>query len=339
MPPRGARGPAEAGAPRGCYDAPAMDRPQPAEDPRLHPLTRVGLYLLAFLVLNVVIGVPVVIGWVALTGADPAALAGGEVPLAPFLLVFVFLAPVMVPLTVVFLRGLDRRPLASIGARLPESGAAGAVREAGAGVLVAAGLLGLWLLAAAVPAELEFGGLSAWFRSGPRWLPGWGGGAAVLVLYLVGFAIQGALEEWVIRGYVYRALRERWSWAASAGASAAGFALLHGANPSVDPAGLVNTFLLGVALAAAVEVTGTLWAAAAAHGAWNFLMASVLALPVSGVRADGLLDLSVEGPAWATGGSYGPEGSWLLAALIVPLVVGLARRADRSAAEATEALP
>lgn len=314
-----------------------MDQPRgglepqaPDHEPRFHPLTRIGFYLLAFLILNVAVGVPVLLVWAAVVGPERAAVAGQDLPLPVFLLIFVFLAPVVVPMTAAFLRALDRRPLASIGARLPESGVAGAARQAAAGAAVAAGLLALWLAAAAVPAEVIFGGLSEWFRSGPSWLPGRAGGAAVLVLYLGGFLLQGALEEWVIRGYVYRALRERWSWAASAGASAAGFSLLHWANPALDPAGLVNTFLLGIVLAAAVEATGTLWAAAAAHGAWNFLMASVLTLPVSGIRSDGLLDLVVEGPAWATGGEYGPEGSWLLTVLIVPALLVVAGWADRS---------
>lgn len=314
-----------------------MDQPRGGREPkspddqaRLHPLTRIGLYLLVFLVLNVLVGVPVLFVWTAVVGPGRTAIAGEDLPLSLFLLIFVFLAPVVVPVTAAFLRTLDRRPLASIGARLPASGVAGAARQAAGGAGGAALLLALWLAVAAGPAQVVFGGLSEWFRSGPSWLPGPGGGALALTLYLGGFLLQGGLEEWVIRGYVYRALRERWSWAASAGASAAGFSLLHWANPALDPAGLVNTFLLGIALAAAVEATGTLWAAAAAHGAWNFLMASVLTLPVSGIRTDGLLDLAVRGPAWATGGDYGPEGSWLLTALIVPVVVVVAWWADRS---------
>jgi len=306
------------------------------EDPPVfHPLGRVGLYLGLFLLLQLLIGVPALLLWLALTGTRPDVVATGEIPIGAVLVVYASLAPVMVPATVVFLRRLDRRPLASIGARLPWSGAPGALREAAFGAGGAVALLLVWLAVAALRAELSFGGLSESFLSEHAWLPGGNpgpfGGAVALAFYCLGFLIQGGLEEWVFRGYIYRAFRERWSWATSASATALGFALLHGPNPGVETVGLVNTFLLGIVMAAVVEGTGTLWAAVAAHGIWNFVMANVLALPVSGAKVWALFSFELEGPAWVTGGAYGPEGSWLLTGLVVVVLVALARWVDRKA--------
>lgn len=295
-----------------------------SEGPAVHPLTRAGLYLAVFLFLQLFVAVPALMIWAVLSRTGPAILVQGEPPVSAFLVVYVCLAPVMVSATLVFLRKLDRRPLASIGARWPADGAVGVAREALWGAGAGVGLLGLWLVAAGLPGELRFAGVSDGFGADA----GAGGGAVILGLYLVGFLVQGALEEWVFRGYVYRALRERWSWPTVAGGTSLLFAVLHFMNPGVEPVGLANTFLLGIVLAATVEATGSLWPAAAAHGVWNFTIASVLGLPMSGLHVTALLDLELDGPAWATGGAYGPEGSWLLTGLLVPTVAVAARWVD-----------
>lgn len=312
-----------------------MEREEPGYGgaPVFHPIGRVTLYLALFLLLQVLIGVPAILLWLALTGTSPETVAGGEIPVAAVLVVYVTLVPVMVPATVVFLHRLDRRPLASIGARWPDRGLDQVAREAGVAALGAGALLLVWLAVVAVVADVQLGGVSESFRSGHAWFPGATpgpmGGVVGLVVYCLGFLVQGGLEEWIFRGYIYRALRERWSWATAACATAVLFALIHGGNPGVELAGLVNTFLLGIVLGAIVEGTGTLWAAAVAHGVWNYAMSSLLALPVSGGEVWGLLSIELEGPEWATGGAYGPEGSWLLTGLIVVVILGLARWVDQ----------
>ena len=298
--------------------------------PTWHPLARIGLYLALFVVLEVVIGLAALVLWSLPTGTPPAELAQEGAETAGYLLFFyVCLAPALVPLTVLFVRYFDRREVASMGARLPAGGWASALRQGSAVALAVVGLLGAWLGGVALFGTVRLTAVAADFTAGPSWLPGPAGGSAVLGLTLAGFLVGGAVEEWVFRGYVYRALRERWSWATAAGASSLAFALFHALNPDVDPAGLVNTFLLGVALAAMVEGSGSLIAPSLAHGLWNFLMGSILSAPVSGLEISHLFDLQVAGPAALTGGAYGPEGSWLLTGLLVPVVLAAAWWADR----------
>jgi len=307
----------------------AGGRDTSGDDPRLHPLTRAGLFLGLFLIVQVLVSVPAVLIWAVLTKASPSVFADRTLPVSAVLFLYACMAPVMVPATVVVLRKLDHRSLASIGVRLPAGGLGGALLQAGAGAGAAITALGLWLALVGGIGGLRAGGPGRPFWEGPTWLPGGAGAMVVLVFYMVGFAIETGLEEWLFRGYAYRALRERWSWATVAGATSAGFGALHLWNPHVELAGLVNTFLLGFAFAATVEACGTLWPAIAAHCAWNFTMAMVLGLPVSGSTVDGVLDLSVTGPDWLTGGSYGPEGSWMLTVLLVPAIVALALWVDR----------
>jgi membrane protease YdiL (CAAX protease family) len=127
----------------------------------------------------------------------------------------------------------------------------------------------------------------------------------------------------VVRGYIYRALKERWRWWVSALMSSLLFSLLHIFNPDVSWVALINIVLAGVILALLVERSGSLWSAVLAHGVWNFAVACLLSLPVSGISMFRLLDLSIEGEGLLTGGKFGPEGSLLLTLLAVLLIAVL----------------
>jgi membrane protease YdiL (CAAX protease family) len=278
--------------------------PPPPRRPRWHPVARALLFLLLFLALQV--GAALAVGSaLVLTGV---ALSAGE----STLLVFAVTAPLLVLATRPFLRFFDRRGLASLGARWPVGGRGAAVRQAIAAPLAAVALLAAWLgLLALLPgAAVRFEG-----GAGER------AGGLRLAALLAGFLVQGGLEEWLVRGYIYRALRERWRTGTAVLASSFLFAALHGLNPDFSPAALVNTFLAGVIFAFLVERSGSLWSATLAHGAWNFAVSCLFALPVSGVRFPHWLALSVDGPALLTGGGFGPEGSLLLTLLALPLVL------------------
>jgi hypothetical protein len=310
---------------------PETDRPEGRNrperpDPHLHPLARSGLYLVLFVFLQVAVGVPVLLIWAVATDTNLLLMAErGTVPGGLALFVYAALAPVIVAFTAAWARWLDGKRLRDLGARLPARPGVQTV----ASLVAVAAVLGGWLAVAAAFGEVRVGGLAPGFREGAGPFEGVAGGAALLGLLFLGFLVQGGVEEWVFRGYVFHALRERWSWASAAGGSSAAFAILHGLNPSVSLPGLVNTFLLGLVLAAVTELTGSLLAPAVLHGWWNFAMACVLSVPVSGVRLFHLLELEAAGPEAVTGGGYGPEGSWALTALVVPVLVVLAARVDR----------
>jgi membrane protease YdiL (CAAX protease family) len=271
--------------------------------------------LLAFLVIQTLAAVAVAAVRYAI-GLDP--IPSGEW----LLLVFALTAPPLVLVTVGFLRFLDRRGLASLGARWPVGGRRQALRQAAVVPLAVLGFLGLWLLLiAALPSTaVRVAGWSG-EMAGPL-------GALHLLLLLAGFLVQGGVEEWLVRGYIYHALRQRWRRGAAVLASSFLFAALHGANPDFSPVALLNTFLAGVIFALLVERSGSLWSALLAHGVWNFATSSLVSLPVSGVRLPHLLALTVDGPALLTGGGFGPEGSLLLALLAVPVAAALALRRE-----------
>ena len=180
--------------------------------------------------------------------------------------------------------GLDRRVPLEIGAGL------------GMGSAALALVIGLLVLGGAYRYGADTGGMVEWL-----------GLAFTGLLWL---ALPAAAEEAVFRGYLFRALTAAAGPIVAILATSALFAVVHGQNPNVAGAGLLNIFLAGVLLAVAVLRTGSLWFAAALHLGWNWAMAAPLDLPVSGLDAFDapLYEPVATGPAWLTGGAFGPEG-------------------------------
>lgn len=288
---------------------PPPDHPA-APRPRWHPLVRSILFLIAFVVVQSVAAV-----LFALSGLKDDGTG------AVYQILFALAVPLLIPVTVLFVRFLDRANLRKIGVRLPDGGRRRALRQALVVPLATVLLIALWTALVAPFSELRIDGLSDAFHAGPSWWSSPAGSTVLLVLLLLGFLIQGGVEEWVMRGYIYHALRERWSWWTSALVSSALFSALHGLNPDVSWIALLNIVLAGVILAQLVERSGSLWSATLAHGVWNFTVACLLSLNISGVTFFQLLDVSLAGPVLLTGGGFGPEGSLLLTGIGLVLMV------------------
>lgn len=139
-------------------------------------------------------------------------------------------------------------------------------------------------------------------------------------------------EELLTRGYIMSALREAWGWLGAATATSIGFGLIHLMNNGATAGSVALVTLAGFFLAMVLIATRSLYAAWLAHFAWNWTMAAVFHVAVSGYPMESPNYRYVDaGPDWATGGEWGPEGG-LPAAL--GMVAGMAflyaRRKPRS---------
>ncbi len=115
-------------------------------------------------------------------------------------------------------------------------------------------------------------------------------------------------EELIIRGYPLMVLRETMGAAPAVAVTSIVFGLLHVGNPNSSVTAIAMAVLAGVMLGAIMVIANSLYAATAAHLAWNWTMGGLLPVPVSGlgVRTPDyrLVDA---GPDWVTGGAWGPE--------------------------------
>jgi membrane protease YdiL (CAAX protease family) len=84
----------------------------------------------------------------------------------------------------------------------------------------------------------------------------------------------------------------------------------------------IPAVLIGFFFCLTLRRTGDLWFAIGFHASWDWGESYLYSVPDSGGKAPGhLLHSSVQGPAWLTGGSAGPEGSVFLFLLLVVLWV------------------
>lgn len=183
------------------------------------------------------------------------------------------------------------------------------------------GLLGGCLVAGAALLLAVIGGDARWVPDAGT-PPQYAGSALKTILVLAPSALG---EELVFRGVPLVLLAAAAGRGTAVVAVAVAFAFAHLGNPNVTTLGLGNIALAGILLGLAFYAPGGIWTAAGVHLGWNALLAC-LDTPVSGVPFRiPLLDYRPGGPAWLTGGGFGPEGG-LAATVAMTLGIVVALR-------------
>jgi len=134
------------------------------------------------------------------------------------------------------------------------------------------------------------------------------------------FLFVGFFEEFFFRGYPLFTLTTGMTFWPAAVFLSALFGLVHHSNPGESWVGSLDAGAVGLLFCLMVRRTGDLWMAIGFHAAWDWGETYFYGVPDSGLVARGhLFNPRSSGPAWLTGGSVGPEGSWLCLALLVIL--------------------
>ncbi|HET9401577.1 MAG TPA: type II CAAX endopeptidase family protein [Candidatus Acidoferrales bacterium] len=142
------------------------------------------------------------------------------------------------------------------------------------------------------------------------------------------FSAAATAEELLFRGYALQRLIDAFGAPFAAILSSTVFGLAHIWNPSANLFSTLNTILAGILMSVAYLKTRTMWLPCGLHAAWNFFMGPIFCFPVSGIDFEPRMFVTrISGPAWWTGGSYGPEagaaGTLVLVAGTAWLLVGL----------------
>jgi membrane protease YdiL (CAAX protease family) len=164
-----------------------------------------------------------------------------------------------------------------------------------------------------------------------RVVPGPPGSSIAADLLMLPFLAPAALwEEMVFRGYGFAVLREWWGTPAALGVTSVAFGLVHLQNEGATAESIAVVTLAGVFLGGVLVAMRSLWAAFAAHLAWNFTLAGVLHSAVSGIPfATPDYRVVDAGPDWATGGVWGPEGGAPAAVGLIIVTIYLYVRRER----------
>jgi len=140
--------------------------------------------------------------------------------------------------------------------------------------------------------------------------------------YAVLFLLTGFFEEFLLRGYSQWVLTKGMNFWPAAALLSLSFGAIHGANPGEAKTGLVAAGLIGFFFCLTLRRTGDLWWAVGFHMAWDWGESYLYSVPDSGTILPGhLINSSFHGPDWLTGGSVGPEGSYLVFVVIGALWV------------------
>ena len=138
------------------------------------------------------------------------------------------------------------------------------------------------------------------------------------LLWAVGFILVGIFEEFLFRGYAQFTLSDGIGFWPSSILLSAIFGAIHLGNPGEGWVGALSVMLFGIFAAFTLQRTGSLWFAIGFHAATDYAETFIYSVPDSGMLASGhLLNSSLHGPRWLTGGTIGPGGSVVDFALLL----------------------
>ncbi|MFR6449002.1 MAG: lysostaphin resistance A-like protein [Peptoniphilus grossensis] len=127
--------------------------------------------------------------------------------------------------------------------------------------------------------------------------------------YFIGFFIQSTSEEFLVRGILTRVLNDKYGRKVAILLPSVFFGLLHLGNEGVTILSTLNTILVGIFFAKLLFYTENIMVTSGAHAGWNFSMAMIYGLNVSGFSGfDSLLNFKILSYNLYDK-TYGPEGS------------------------------
>ena len=159
-------------------------------------------------------------------------------------------------------------------------------------------------------------------------------------LMVLGLVTQSAAEEFMFRGTIFEALRERFGPLPAIALTSVVFGVVHAGNPGSGPIAIINVVLAGALMGTMVFRTGSLWMAVMFHVFWN-LMTGAFFGSVSGSSNVGwVTSLVTDGMppdvVWFITGPFGIEQGMVTTIVLTAgiVVVNGWVRMDRSVATA-----
>ena len=131
----------------------------------------------------------------------------------------------------------------------------------------------------------------------------------IFLAYFIGFFIQSTSEEVLVRGILTRVLSDKFGRKVAILLPSIFFGLLHLGNEGVTILSTLNTILVGIFFAKLLFYKENIMLTSGVHAGWNFSMAMIYGLNVSGFSGfDSLLNFKILNYNLYDE-IYGPEGS------------------------------
>jgi len=206
-------------------------------------------------------------------------------------------------LSIIYCKFIEKRPLSSMGVRKNKG-----IQNYLLGMLIGFIMLAGVVLINVVSGAMNFDGLKNNLNIG------------LLLLYLLGFIIQGMSEEFIFRGFLMNSIGGKHNMVSAVVISAIAFSLAHISNSGVTPLALINIFLFGAFMSMYMIFTDNIWGVSAIHSIWNFSQGNIFGISVSGTGSGETVFVtsSLDGKSLMNGGEFGIEGG--IATTIILLI-------------------
>lgn len=205
-------------------------------------------------------------------------------------------------LAMIYCRFIEKRPLSSMGFTKKNG-----LHDYLIGMLIGFAMLTSVVLLNILFGAMSFDGLNKSVSIG------------IILLYLVGFIIQGMSEEVIFRGYLMNSIGGKHSMTLAVLISSGAFSLAHILNPGVTFLGIVNIMLFGIFMGLYMICFDNIWGASAIHSIWNFSQGNIFGISVSGTGSiQTVLYTSADNSkALINGGNFGVEGGLVSTIVLV----------------------
>jgi membrane protease YdiL (CAAX protease family) len=237
--------------------------------------------------------------------------ADRDAPFSPVAVLFGEGLQVLVLLAITFLMTrIEKRKFADYG--LPARGAFG--KQFWLGVPFGFAMLSILLAGIGAGHGFSLGGLATTGPAAIEYGLVWG----------VAFVLVGVFEEFSFRGYLQATLGSGIGFWWAAVVLSTIFGAIHLNNSGEGKFGAFAAGVFGLVAAFSVLRTGSLWFAIGMHASWDWGETYFYGTPDSGFVPRGhLFNSSFHGPAWLTGGSVGPEGSYVVLLILLLGAAGI----------------
>nr|WP_242568332.1 CPBP family intramembrane glutamic endopeptidase [Clostridium botulinum] len=158
----------------------------------------------------------------------------------------------------------------------------------------------------------------------------------LILAYLGGFIIQGAMEEIMCRGFLMNSLLYKIPTNIAILVSSLMFAFPHfstlfQSNIIVVIVGIVNLLLFSTVVSLLMIKYNNIWVSCAVHSVWNFALAIIIGINLSGSNsASSVFKFNAnENMKLLSGGKYGIEAGLICTIVLILFVIVLGRKVER----------
>ncbi|MCS4474457.1 CPBP family intramembrane metalloprotease [Clostridium botulinum] len=158
----------------------------------------------------------------------------------------------------------------------------------------------------------------------------------LILAYLGGFIIQGAMEEIMCRGFLMNSLLYKIPTSIAILISSIMFAFPHffalfQSNIIVAIVGIVNLLLFSTVVSLLMIKYNNIWVSCAVHSIWNFILSIIIGINLSGSNsASSVFKFNAnENMKLLSGGTYGIEAGLICTIVLILFAIVLGRKVKR----------